>query len=134
MDYFELFGLERSFKIDLAALRRAYYDLNRNWHPDNFTLDQSVNQEEALSRTTTINEAFKTLSKDDSRIKYLLSIYGVIFEEGKDIVPQSFLMEMMEVNELLMEYKMEGEAEMKNEIDNQITQHEEALNLSLIHI
>ena len=117
MDYFELFGLERSFKIDLAALRRAYYDLNRNWHPDNFTLDQSVNQEEALSRTTTINEAFKTLSKDDSRIKYLLSIYGVIFEEGKDIVPQSFLMEMMEVNELLMEYKMEGEAEMKNEID-----------------
>lgn len=127
MDYFELFGLEKSFKLDLTALRRAYYGLNRNWHPDNFTLDQSVNQEEALSRTTTINEAFKILSKDDSRTKYLLGIYGVIFEEGKDIVPQSFLMEMMDVNELLMEYKMEAKEEMKEKIENQIANFEQGL-------
>ena len=49
MDYFELFDLPRGFDVDKSALTKAYYRLNKKYHPDSFTLSSVEEQAIALS-------------------------------------------------------------------------------------
>lgn len=109
-----------SFSIDKDLLRKRYYALSRESHPDNFTLDNLDDQTSALEKSSFINEGFKTLKDDMLRTKYLLELNGIKFEEGKESVPQEFLMEMMEVNELIFDYKMDKSEEVKNAIQKRI--------------
>jgi len=120
LNYFDLFELPVSFEIDKDKLRKKYYALNRENHPDNFTLVDQDEQMSALDKSSFINEGFKTLKDDMMRIRYTLELNGIKFEEGNESVPQTFLMEMMDINEYIFDFKMNPSEEAKKMIVSQI--------------
>ena len=130
MDYFKLFDLPRSFDVDKKALTQAYYRLNKEYHPDNFTLASSEDQATALSKTTHINMGYKLLKNKQQRLKYVLELLGVNFQEGKESMPQEFLMEMMDLNEAIMDYKMDPSSEVRKKIEGQVSAFQQEIEAS----
>ncbi|NNF23115.1 MAG: Fe-S protein assembly co-chaperone HscB [Saprospiraceae bacterium] len=127
MNYFELFEIPVSFELDTVELKRKYYVLSKTFHPDRFTLKSETEQLLALNQSTEINKAYRTLKERQSRIRYILELKGVIFVEGQEKVPQDFLMEMMEINESLMELKLDPEPSSIRRIEKQIEEIETSL-------
>lgn len=105
-----------SFELDDAQLHKKYYALSMQFHPDRYTLKSEEDKEMALDKSTQINKAYQTLKNKQARIKYILESLGVEFVEGKEKVPQEFLMEMMDINEELMEYKFEPSSELQEKV------------------
>lgn len=105
------------FELDTAALTKKYYELNKLYHPDKFTLASETEKEAALKKSTAINQGYKILKKPQPRLRHILALLCAEPEEGKETMSQDFLMEMMDVNEAIMEYKMdpsdEGQAQIK---------------------
>ena len=127
MNYFEFFNLEPSFYLDENLLRKAFLQNSKKYHPDFFTLESEEKQAEILERSTYNNEAYKTLKDFDKRLYYILELNNVIEEEGKNTVPQDFLMEMMEVNEALMELEFDFNPIKKEKLENQLDALEQNL-------
>lgn len=128
MNYFEFYGLPLSFQVDASALRRIYLENSRKFHPDYHTLSDAAAQAEMLERATQNNEAFKTLSDPDRRMRYILEIKGLLQEETeKQSLPQDFLMEMMEINEALMELEFDFDKTLYNKALNTVEQFEKSL-------
>jgi molecular chaperone HscB len=120
-DYFELFGLPVSLKVDRAEVRKRYFEQSRKHHPDYFVNNGDAAQQDALESSALLNHALKTLSDPDATIGYVLRQKGILEEEEKYTLPPAFLMEMMEVNEELAELEFEddggGKAQMAARID-----------------
>ncbi len=106
-NYFELFNLETSFNVDERDLKLKYYKLNREYHPDFYTLESEEKQQEVLKMSSLVNTAYKTLSDPMSRMKYVLQLEGFVGENEKYELPQSFLMEMMDINEAIFDLQMD---------------------------
>ena len=54
-----------------------------------------------------VNEAYKVLENEDLRLEYILNINNLLDEtENRKLLPQSFLFEMMELNEELQDLKL----------------------------
>lgn len=119
-NYFNFFGIEESFDIDLSSLRSKYILNSKKYHPDFHTLKSEQEQEQILEMSTLNNEAWKTLSDPVKRIDHLLSIHNIMPEEGKAQVPQEFLMDMMEINESLMELEFEKDQNSLNSVMQKI--------------
>ncbi len=127
MNFFQLYELPVSFIIDKKDLKQKYLVLSRKFHPDFYTGSNSQKQAEMLSLSTQNNKAFQTLSDFDKRIKYILMEKGYLEEEEKFALPQMFLMEMMDLNELAMEVEFDPEPEKKQEVLSHIQTAETTL-------
>ncbi|MBX2893317.1 MAG: Fe-S protein assembly co-chaperone HscB [Saprospiraceae bacterium] len=111
MNYFDFFGLPVSFRVDESALRRVFLQNSKKYHPDFHTLADETEQTRMLELSTLNNEAFKTLSDPDRRMRYILEINGLLGEEdSQPSLPQDFLMEMMDLNEMLFELELDADA------------------------
>lgn len=108
-NYFSLYGLPVSFRPDAAAVKKQYYALSRQYHPDRFTQAGADEQAAALRQSALNNEAYRTLSDADRTMAYVLRLQGVLEEEEKYSLPPGFLMEMMDLNELLSDYEDQPE-------------------------
>lgn len=111
VNYFELYGIPQTFNPDPAKVKSKYYELSRQYHPDRFTMAGAEEQAEALQQSSANNQAWKTLNNPDATMAYVLKLEGMLEDEEKYSLPPSFLMEMMELNELLGEYEMEDAGE-----------------------
>lgn len=109
MDYFEVFDLPRRLGLDEPALRRRFYDLSRQWHPDFHAGASAEVQARMLDASAQLNAAYRTLSDPMARIDYLVRL-----EEGRDTkegaamkpnAPPALLEEMFEIQEVLAEAK-----------------------------
>jgi molecular chaperone HscB len=103
-NYFELFGLQKSFDLDPGDLAERFRKLQQTVHPDRFA--SSTDQERRLSmqQATLINEAYQALKDPLSRAQYLLLLEGdVRDDEQSTIQSPGFLMEQMELREALSE-------------------------------
>jgi molecular chaperone HscB len=101
MNYFELFSLpERPF-VDKSVLSKKYFELQRKFHPDYHTDDTENEQLDILELSSAVNKAYTIFKDDQKTIAYYLQSKGFLEEEEKYNLPADFLMEMMEVNELL---------------------------------
>ena len=125
VDHFVRMGVERTFDVDVPALDRLYFDLQRQLHPDRFAT--KAPKEKALSQqqATALNDAYETLKDPLKRADYLVHLEGVdVLPEGCNLVQdQSILMEAMEMREkLMMADTMEAlnaiQRETKAEIDD----------------
>jgi molecular chaperone HscB len=116
-DYFQVFGLQRGFQIDLDALEREFHRLSRKLHPDRFARATPQEREWSLADTALLNDAYRTLKDPLHRTEYLLKLEGAeIGEEhaGKDRksladpsrVPADLLEEVFELNMQLEEMRM----------------------------
>ena len=107
MNYFEFYEIPVSFGVDEAGLRKRFYALSKQFHPDFYTLESAEKQAEILRLSTLNNEAYETLRDEDRRMKYVLTLQEALGEEGTNKLPPAFLMEMMELNEGLMELEFD---------------------------
>lgn len=121
MNYFDFFGLEPKFQIDQKALKLLYYEKMKQFHPDMTVHASPSEQEETLRLSAINNEAYKVLKDDHSRLKYILDTFYPGEEAPSKNLPQMFLMEMMDMNEELMELKMDYDPKKAEGLTQQLT-------------
>ncbi len=127
MNYFVFYNIPVTFKVDNAALKDIFYTKSKKYHPDFYTLESDEKQAEILELSTLNNEAYKTLKDFDKRMKYILDQKGIMKEEGQNKLSQSFLMDMMEINEALMELEFDYDEVKKNEALNNLQNQENSI-------
>jgi molecular chaperone HscB len=103
MTYFELFGIPVLLKVDSNKLSGKFFELSKKYHPDYFVNEDVAAQDNALEKSALLNRAWKTFQNPDATIKYVLLEKGLLQEEEKYELPPDFLMEVLEINELLMD-------------------------------
>lgn len=112
MDHFARLGLPRVYTVDLAALDRAYFSLQRRLHPDRFVRrpprERAISQQQAAA----LNDAYETLKHPIRRARYLAERIGVDLPgDGRTIDDPELLMEAMEAREALAEAGSEAEVQ-----------------------
>ncbi len=128
MNYFDFYGIPVSFQVDEATLRRIFYRNSKQYHPDFHTLSGEEQQADMLEMATLNNDAYQTLSDPDKRIRYILTIKGLLEDESKLSVPQEFLLDMMEINEALMELEFEPDPERRESVEFAVDSLEKSLD------
>jgi molecular chaperone HscB len=118
--YFNLFQLPQHLNLDVVALEKQFYALSRRLHPDRFASKPASEQEAALTASSHLNDAYRTLKDPISRTQYLLKLEGVELEEQskaatdaaratgeqkKQVVPPELLEEVFELNMQLQEMR-----------------------------
>lgn len=103
MNYFELYKIPVSFYPDLTVVKKQFYVLSRQYHPDFFGAADEAQKNESLELTAQVNKAFKTFQDADAIIQYILSLHHLIEAEEKYQLAPDFLMEVMDLNEQVME-------------------------------
>ena len=95
-DYFALFGITKSFKIDGAALAERYRFLQRKSHPDMHASGDPMEKRIALQYSGYVNQAYSTLRNTNRRAFYLLELGGFAESEVNSFpVDEEFLFEQM---------------------------------------
>ena len=113
-DFFQVFGLERGFQIDLSALEQEFHRLSRKVHPDRFARAGENERQWSLADTALLNDAYRTLKDPLYRTEYLLKLEGAKIGEihsGNDRkdpsrVPDDLLEEVFDLNMQLEEMRM----------------------------
>lgn len=99
-NYFELFGIQPSFHIDLDALAKIQTRLQANFHPDRYVNASERDRRLSVQMMALINEAGKTLKNPVTRGAYLLQMNGVALADDSETTSDTaFLMEQMELRE-----------------------------------
>jgi len=129
MNYFELFEIPVSMKIDKGSLRRKFYQLSREYHPDHTAGSTEAQQEDALRMTELVNTAYKTLNDDHERIGYLLRLKNVLSANENHQMPQDFLMQMMDINEAVDDLQSEFDQERYQALCAYLDKLENLLNI-----
>jgi molecular chaperone HscB len=127
MNYFEFYGIPESFSMDEAALKKKFYTLSKEYHPDFYANESEEKQQEILELSTINNKAYKVLSDPYRRMEYILQEHNLLTGDKYQLAPD-FLMEMMEINEALMEV---DDAAQLDPIKTQIADSEDELNSKL---
>jgi molecular chaperone HscB len=127
VNYFELYDIPLNFEPDPALIRKKFYELSKRFHPDFYVNEGQKKQDEILELSTLNNKAYQVLSDPLKRIEYILSIYNMLADGDKHVLPQSFLMDMMDVNEALMEMEFDPDEHKLAELKQQIDEMEQTL-------
>lgn len=76
-DYFEYFGLPKTFRVDGEKLEAAYRRLAKKLHPDRFADKSAFERRQAMLSMSGVNDAYAALSKPIARADYMLKENGV---------------------------------------------------------
>ena len=127
-DYFSLFGLAKRFDVDLAALQKAYVQMQLRYHPDR--LGQAADSEAALAAAAHINHAWLTLKQPRLRALYLLAQTEITLPESDaSISDASFLAAQWQWRERIEEYadNLTGLEQLLQQLRDEIQQLERHL-------
>ena len=109
-NYFQLFGLPRTFGIDAAQLDGRYRELQRIVHPDRYANASDQERRFAMQQSTRINEGYETLKDPLKRGRYLLELGGFVFSDQHHTTRDpEFLMRQMELREALGAVRTAGD-------------------------
>src|ERR1044071_8039043 len=103
INYFDFYQIPESFNPDPALLKKKFYALSKEYHPDFYANEDDAKQQEILELSTINNKAYQALSDPNKRLEYILQLHDLVNEGAKPQLPADFLMEMMDINERLME-------------------------------
>ena len=102
MDHFARLGLPAALDLEPAALDRAYFALQRQWHPDRFVAKPPEERAKASVAAAALNDAYRTLKDPLGRAVYFATLKGVELPgDGKTIDDSELLMEALEAREEL---------------------------------
>lgn len=109
-DFFSLFELPKSFRLNLSELDSRYRDVQAQVHPDRFAHGSELERRLSMQWATRANEAYQTLKKPLERAKYLLELAGHDLQaESNTAMPADFLIEQMEWREAVAEARTGGD-------------------------
>ncbi len=128
-NFFKFYQIEEKFFIDEAALRTEFLEISKAHHPD-FYINDEERYEAALNTTSINNKAYKILNDFNLRCKYILEMNDVL-HESQNAIPQAFLMEMMDINEAIMDLKMDPDEAKQNALIKEVEELEEELGKEL---
>ena len=131
MNYFELYEIRIAFEIDGPLLKKKFYELSRQYHPDYHANESQEKQKKNLELSTLINKAYQTLSSPIKRIEYILTLFQVIVDSDQYKLPQDFLIEMMDINEALLELQNESDSTDLAFLSKQVQSIEEKISTEL---
>lgn len=115
MNYFELFSLPAVFSVDKTRLSQTYRDLQKQYHPDKFAMQDDRTRLQAMQKSTEINDAFQTLKDSCLRAQYLLKLSGLDIElEQRTLQDTDFLMQQMEWREKIADFTADDEDEIED--------------------
>ncbi|TCM68416.1 co-chaperone protein HscB [Acinetobacter calcoaceticus] len=114
MNHFELFNLPTALDLNLAELKAAFLKLQQLYHPD-----KAENKEQAVIKSSEINQAYKTLLQVDSRAGYLLQLKKQDHLLDQSISDFEFLQSALEIREQLDESR---QAEQLHSLKNEVQQ------------
>jgi molecular chaperone HscB len=117
MNHFELYQIPISFNPDATLIKKRFYQLSREYHPDFFVNGTTEEKEHVLAVSAQINKAFQVFNDQNAIIRYILMEKGLMLADEKYQLSPNFLMEVMELNETLMEV---NDPASKNAIRKQI--------------
>jgi molecular chaperone HscB len=117
MNHFELYQIPISFNPDATLIKKRFYQLSREYHPDFFVNGTTEEKEHVLAVSAQINKAFQVFNDQNALIRYILMEKGLMVADEKYQLSPIFLMEVMELNETLMEV---NDPASKNAIRKQI--------------
>ena len=126
-DYFEFYELPIQFNPDQNAVKAKFYAFSKQFHPDFYANESEEKQQEVLDLSTLNNKAYQTLSNARKRLKYVLELKGIVETDEGYQLPQSFLMEMMDVNEALMDLQFEPDTEKLAQVTGEVGEIEKQL-------
>ena len=124
MNYFDWFELSPGFFPNQALLKKKYYALSRQYHPDFFVQQGEAARLEAEEKLQEVNRAYATLSNQVKTMAYLLKETVGLPDDEKFALAPDFLMEMMELNEAMQEADTE---EAKEKVKEQISIQQQSL-------
>ncbi|KAF3793055.1 Iron-sulfur cluster co-chaperone protein [Nymphaea thermarum] len=99
VDYFQIFGMEKSFDVEGHRLEARYKDWQKKLHPDLVHTKSEKEKAYAAEQSARVIEAYRTLTKPLTRASYLLQLEGVHVDQEKTISDPELLMEAMEIRE-----------------------------------
>ncbi|NBX93112.1 MAG: hypothetical protein EBQ85_07785 [Proteobacteria bacterium] len=100
--YFEIFNIPRQLKVDLELLRRRFYELAQNTHPDKHSQLNTYQGSLAARWSTLINKAYQTLRDPRATSFYLLELYSLPEKETRSL-PNDLAEAYFELQDLLAE-------------------------------
>ncbi|XVE96249.1 hypothetical protein REPUB_Repub02eG0205200 [Reevesia pubescens] len=103
IDYFQIFGLEKKYEIEVEGLDGKYKDWQKKLHPDLVHSKSEKEREYAAEQSARVIEAYRTLSKPLSRAIYILMLEGVDVDEEQTVSDPELLTEIMEIREAVEE-------------------------------
>lgn len=137
MDYFQIFGIENKFNLDLKGLSERYQTIQKSVHPDKFAQGSSQEQMLAVKKSTLVNDAYQTLKNPLKRAEYMLTLRGVEQpSEQASFSDNEFLMRQMELREMLAEIKFSDDVnaavfEMTQVLEREFEQLFKAMQMQL---
>lgn len=133
MNYFQLFGIEVFFDVDLNQLSQTYQTLQKAVHPDRFAHASSQEQLLAVQKSAEINDAYQTLKQPLKRAEYILILRGVDMpNEQQSFSDNAFLMQQMELREMLDDVKFADDVDTAFENAQQVLTQEYQQLLTLM--
>lgn len=131
-NFFQLFGLPESYRLDGAQLDQQFHALQMQVHPDKFAHLSESERRMSMQWATRVNEAYQILRNPIRRARYLLSLHGVdTQEETNTAMPMEFLMEQMEWREAVEEAQRAGDASGLDTLEARLNHETRALQESL---
>lgn len=95
--------MAQGFDLDRMSLRKRLLHLSRHLHPDLHGSADDATRDLAQRNTAELNAAFEILNDDFRRANWLVMSLGGPTEETERQVPQDFLTEVIEWNEVVEE-------------------------------
>lgn len=129
-NYFEIFGLPETYRVDLSEITQRYRELQQKLHPDRYASASDQERRLSVQMAAQVNEAFQTLKDPVRRGRYLLQLRGIdTGEESDTAMNPAFLMQQMELREALDEVRQSDsplmqldslESEVSNAFDSRV--------------
>ena len=106
VNYFELFALDNTYKIDINNLETNFRAIQSASHPDRFATATSSEKLQSMQTATLANEAYLTLKNPANRAKYCLQLHNIdAVNETNTSMPADFLMQQMDWREAIEDAK-----------------------------
>ncbi|PIN00113.1 Mitochondrial J-type chaperone [Handroanthus impetiginosus] len=103
IDYFQIFGLGRNYKIEVGELEKKYKDWQKKLHPDLVHSKSKMEREYAAEQSARVIDAYRTLTDPLLRAIYIVKLEGVLVDEEERITDPELLAEVMELREAVDE-------------------------------
>lgn len=105
-NYFVFFQIPQCFSIDLIALKKAYYAVQNQIHPDKFIQTTDIEKYIAIQKTIRANTAYQILKNPSKRAMHLCELNGVNLQNSSTTMPPDFLIQQLNWHETLNQAKI----------------------------